>query len=342
MRHGLFAGLPIKEILHHPVDEFLELDYQRELRDFVLAQDLDTETEAEIRRFAERLRALAHETAPARGVAWRIAADEETPFEAVYERFLHMVDTYQVTALVIGYWGALHEKDKPDPVKLLLDAAHLMPRLEALFLGDVGGDEQELSWVHLPDVTPLLEAFPRLERLDVRGGSLTLRPVANRGLKTLRIECGGLPAHVVRAVAASDLPGLEHLDLWLGVGHYGGDATVADLEPILAGARLPALRHLGLEDSEIQDEIAAALAGAPVVARLESLSLAMGVLSDDGAAALLSGQPLTHLKKLDLHHHYVSDVMAERMRAALPGVSVDLSEPVHLYEGYAPYVAVSE
>ncbi|MFC7639817.1 hypothetical protein ACFQX6_01220 [Streptosporangium lutulentum] len=44
------------------------------------------------------------------------------------------------------------------------------------------------------------------------------------------------------------------------------------LEPILSGERLPTLKHLGLQDSEIQDEIASAVASAPVVARLESLS----------------------------------------------------------------------
>ncbi|GAA4600549.1 hypothetical protein GCM10023195_00170 [Actinoallomurus liliacearum] len=38
------------------------------------------------------------------------------------------------------------------------------------------------------------------------------------------------------------------------------------------------------------------MASAPVVARLEVLDLSMGTLSDDGATALLSGQPLTHLK----------------------------------------------
>ena len=80
-----------------------------------------------------------------------------------------------------------------------------------------------------------------------------------------------------------------------------------DLAPILAGARLPALKHLGLRDAEIADEVAAALAGAPVVARLETLDLSLGTLSDAGAAALLAGQPLTHLRKLDLHHHFLSD-----------------------------------
>ncbi|SEG61020.1 hypothetical protein SAMN05444920_103449 [Nonomuraea solani] len=119
---------------------------------------------------------------------------------------------------------------------------------------------------------------------------------------------------------------LEHLELWLGVESYGGDHTVADLDGILSGARLPALRRLGLRNSEQQDEVAAAVAAAPVVARLEALSLGMGTLSDRGAEALLSGQPLTHLSALDLGHHFLSDAMAARLRSALPGVAVDVSD----------------
>ncbi|WP_308212416.1 hypothetical protein [Actinomadura madurae] len=145
----------------------------------------------------------------------------------------------------------------------------------------------------------------------------------------------------MRAVGASDLSNLEHLDLWLGEDGYGGDSTVADLAPLLSGERLPALRHLGLEDSEIEDEIAAAVAGAPVVARLESLSLAMGILTDQGAEALLSGQPLTHLRRLDLHHHFLSDAMMERVRAALPGVEIDLDHQ-ETNDTDWHYIAVSE
>ncbi|MEV4325640.1 STM4015 family protein [Microbispora rosea] len=192
------------------------------------------------------------------------------------------------------------------------------------------------------NVRALLEAFPRLERLEVRGGTgLELRPVRHESLRVLRFETGGLPAEVVRAVGACDLLALERLDLWLGVQDYGGNATVADLAPILSGERLPTLRHLGLQDSEIQDEIVAAVASAPVVARLESLALSMGVLTDAGAEALLGGQPLTHLHTLDLHHHFLTDAMAARVAEALPGVEVDLSrreKPVHDWR----YVAVSE
>nr|BFE77743.1 hypothetical protein GCM10020093_003440 [Planobispora longispora] len=191
-------------------------------------------------------------------------------------------------------------------------------------------------------MTPLLEEFPLLERLEVRGGSgLELRPVRHEALKVLRFESGGLPAGVVRTVGESEFPALEYLEVWLGVEQYGGDARVADLREILAGERLPSLRHLGLQDSEAQDEIAAAVASAPVVARLESLSLSMGMLTDAGAEALLSGQPLTHLKRLDLHHHYLSDTMMKRVRETLPGVEIDLSDQEDIDNDWR-YVAVAE
>ncbi|GAA3368387.1 hypothetical protein GCM10020367_06520 [Streptomyces sannanensis] len=77
----------------------------------------------------------------------------------------------------------------------------------------------------------------------------------------------------------------------------------------------------------LQDEIAAAVAEAPVVAQLRSLALSMGTLSDTGAAALLSGRSLIHLKWLDLRHHYLSAAMMRRLRDALEpsGTEIALS-----------------
>ncbi|WP_449065082.1 STM4015 family protein [Planomonospora algeriensis] len=278
-------------------------------------------------------------------VAWRIAVetyDPEETFEERFARFLAKVDTTQVKALIIGGWTEAYEEDSSAVVGLLTDNAARFPALRSLFLGAMHSEECEVSWIQQSDVTPLLEAFPLLERLEVRGGSgLELRPVRHEALRILRFETGGLPAGVVRAVGACEFPALEHLELWLGVSDYGGDATVADLEGILSGDRLPALRHLGLQDSEIQDEVAAAVASAPVVARLESLAQSMGVLTDAGAEALLTGQPLTHLKRLDLHHHYLSDAMAERIRKALPEVEIDLTEREDPDDEWR-YVAVGE
>ncbi|MQY08298.1 STM4015 family protein [Actinomadura macrotermitis] len=279
----------------------------------------------------------------AAGHAWRVLTMfDEAPFDEVFARFLEAVDTEQITALLIGYWGASYDQETGDPVALLTAAADRFPNLRSLFLGDIVMEESEVSWIEHTDITPLFAAFPGLERFDVRGSQdMRLDPVKSGRLKTLRFESGGLPGEIVRAVAASDLPNLEHLDLWLGTENYGGDATVADLAPFLSGERLPTLRHLGLENSELQDEIAAAVAGAPVVARLESLSLAMGVLTDAGAEALLSGQPLTHLRRLDLHHHFLTDAMMERVRAALPGVEVDLDDQ-NKADGDWRFIEVSE
>jgi hypothetical protein len=64
------------------------------------------------------------------------------------------------------------------------------------------------------------------------------------------------------------------------------------------------------------------VASAPVVARLEAVDLSMGVLTDEGATALLAGQPLTHLKELDAHHNFLSDALRTRVREALEPAGV--------------------
>ncbi|MGV9356240.1 STM4015 family protein [Streptomyces misionensis] len=296
------------------------------------------------------------EPLPAAGdVAWRLDcyAAGDLPFPEVWRSFRERVPSADVRALVIGPWWEDEYTELRPVLELLLADAERFPALRALFLGDVVGEECEISWLQLTDVTPVLERFPLLEELGVRGGaglgeeSLALRPLRHAALRTLRFESGGLPGQVVRAVGACELPALERLELWLGVAAYGGDATVADLAPILAGGAFPALRHLGLQDSELQDEIAAAVASAPVVAQLESLSLSMGTLTDAGAEALLNGQPLTRLRRLDLHHHFVGEAMAGRLRAALgpAGTEVDLSDrqvPHQWRNEEWRYVAVSE
>jgi hypothetical protein len=287
-------------------------------------------------------------------VAWRVTSWEHDhrqwdqphspAFEQTFTAFLDQVDTDAVRALVIGSWG--YAAMNVAPIDLLCAAAPRLPNLRALFLGDITFEECEMSWIKQGDITALLTAYPELEVLRVRGADgLDLRPVRHTALRELAFESGGLPAEVVRAVAECELPALTHLELWLGTEDYGGDATIADLTPILDGGRWPRLTHLGLRDAELADEVAAALAGAPVVPRLDTLDLSLGVLSDAGAEALLAGQPLTHLRRLDLHHHYLSDAMAARLVAELPGVEVDLSdvqEPDE-YDGIAErYVAVGE
>ncbi|UZI27287.1 STM4015 family protein [Streptomyces sp. VB1] len=302
-----------------------------------------------------------HTPAPSSGflpaaetVAWRLEGDygEDRDFAGWWQEFLDTVDTARVRALVVGPWW--HDGHTPFAPVMELIVAHAdrFPGLRGLFLADVVDEECHVSWLQMCDITPVLEALPLLEEFAVRGcgrEGLGLRPLRHASLKSLRFESGGLPGEVVRAVSASQLPALERLDLWFGRSWYGGDATVDDIRPVLSGGVFPRLRHLGLQNSEIQDEIAAAVGSAPVVAQLETLALSMGTLSDTGGEALLNGQPLNHLATLDLRHHYLTEPVLDRVRTACAPAVVEAGEAEKDYgdpddEDYEPerYVAVSE
>ncbi|MEW2071528.1 STM4015 family protein [Streptomyces sp. NPDC007346] len=292
---------------------------------------------------------------PAAGdAAWRVSVDpygdddQDRPWEDEFADFLGSVDPAGVKALIIGQWGEPYEENSSVPIDLVIAAADRLTSLEAVFVGDLEAEQAEITWIEHSDVTALLSAFPALTEFGVRGGSgLVFPPTRHDRLRSLTVQAGGLPVQVVRGVLDSELPALERLDLWLGVSAYDGDTEVADLAPLLSGTRFPGLHHLGLRNSELQNEIAAALASAPVVARLRTLDLSNGTLGDEGAAALLEGQPLTHLDELDLHHHFLTEAMEQRVRSALEphGVRVDLSERNEPWRGRgleSRYTAVSE
>ncbi|MFF2330550.1 MULTISPECIES: STM4015 family protein [unclassified Streptomyces] len=266
--------------------------------------------------------------------AWRISVDpyddeSEMTWEEAFQAFLTRVDPAGVRALIVGQWGESYEEKSSYPIDLIVAAADRLTSLEAVFVGDITQEENEISWIEQSDVTALLSAFPGLLELGVRGGTgLVFSPTKHERLRSLTIETGGLPVGVIRGILDSELPALERLDLWLGVSSYGGDADVTDLAPLLSGTRFPLLHHLGLRNSEVQNEIATVVASAPVVAQLRVLDLSNGTLGDEGAAALLDGQPLTHLERLDLHHHFMTGPMERRITQELEthGVRVDVSE----------------
>lgn len=277
-------------------------------------------------------------------VAWRVEDDEfEGPiegFERAFEAMLDRAGPGGPTALVLGMWGTAY--DEGPPLDLLTRNLFRLTNLRSLFIGEMTFEQCEISWINQGPLNPLLEAFGRLERLWVRGSvGLELAPLRHEGLRELVLQSGGLPAPVIAAVLGCDLPHLSHLELWLGVENYGGGATPGDLAPLLTGRAFPALTHLGLRNAENTDEIAAELAAAPVVARLRSLDLSLGTLGDAGAEALLAGQPLDHLDRLDLHHHFMSTALAQRLVDEFPGVRVDVSEQEAERE-WGRYTSVSE
>ncbi|TSA87439.1 hypothetical protein FNU79_02845 [Deinococcus detaillensis] len=253
--------------------------------------------------------------------------DEETSWTDKFRAFLTLPNVENSQGLVVGMWSAEAGEDAaPDEMVEALVAAHAqLPRLRALFIGDITYEENEVSWIVQADLSPILSAYSQLTHLGIRGGNnLSLGQISLPQLRELTVQAGGLSAEVVREVVTANLPKLEHLELYLGTEEYGSTNAADDLTPLLDGQRFPALKYLGLKNSDHQDEIAQMFAHAPILDQLETLDLSLGVLTDEGAAALLGSERVRTLKKLDVSHHFCSTEMMQQLEA-LP-IEVDASE----------------
>ena len=277
-------------------------------------------------------------------VIYRLRRDWDSTISLaeLFAGFISNESVKEAPGIIIGAWGGdVSDAPSEEAVQLVAGASGWLTKLKGIFIGDILSEENEISWIQQSDVSPLLAAYPNLEALRVRGSSeLSLGAgIRHEHLKALTIEAGGLPVEVLREALALDLPALEDLELWLGTEDYNGDATVADLVPLLSGVLFPKLKRLALRDSYIVDEIAAALQSAPVLNRISALDLSLGALTDKGAEHLLQNPALKKLASLDLHHHYCSPEMMSRLESSFPGVN--LEDEQELDDGEA-YVAVSE
>ncbi|WP_159887346.1 STM4015 family protein [Paenibacillus puerhi] len=251
--------------------------------------------------------------------------EEGKKMSALLEELAEGPDSGELTSLIIGDWGGAYENDSSESVETLIRLKDRFPRLRKLFIGDMSFEECEVSWIMQSNLGPLLTAFPDLVSLTVKGSTgLTLEPAAHEKLEELVIICGGLGRDVLASIANGQFPQLRKLELYLGVEDYGFDGGLDDVLPLIEPGRFPHLTYLGLKDSEIQDEIAVALADAPILDQLHTLDLSMGTLTDKGAEALLQSERVRKLSYLDMGYHYMSDAMLERWAAS--GIQVNVEE----------------
>lgn len=278
----------------------------------------------------------------------RIAVEyEEGELPDVFKALLEAHDSSQLTGLVIGAWQEVWEPDGEQAktmVKLLVKHSKALSNLTALFWGDIISEESEISWIGNTDISSLWDAFPKLEHLRIRGGNnlsvAGLDKLTN--LKELIIETGGIGQDVVQQVAQAKLAKLEKLDIYLGMEDYGADYSLEDLQPIFSGENLPKLCYLGLQNSEMQDEIAQALADSAIVAQLETLDVSHGTLSDAGAQALLDSQAISKLASLIIIYHYCSPEMVAKLEAH-DNITVDEAQEEDAYDDEVyRYVAIGE
>jgi predicted DNA-binding WGR domain protein len=280
---------------------------------------------------------------PKADVVYRFRSDYENNNVIPHlEHFFASTAAADANALVIGAWHGDDTELTPEKVIAVL-AKHRdrLPRLAAIYVGDITSEENEMSWINQCDLSPLLKSFPKLQLLRSRGGQgLQLSSPQHENLRGLALETGGMDVEVIRSVCTSNFPKLEYLELWLGTDEYGSNSNVADLQPILSGKLFPNLKYLGLRNSQGADDIAAVVVNSPVIKRIETLDLSLGVLTDEGARALLKLASPT-LKNLNLHYNFIGADIIKQLKA-LP-LTVDASKPTDLEEDDEwRFVAVGE
>jgi hypothetical protein len=113
------------------------------------------------------------------------------------------------------------------------------------------------------------------------------------------------------------------------------------LQPLLSGKLFPKLKYLGLRNCQHADDVAAVVVNSPLIQRIETLDLSLGVLTDDGARALLKLPASPTLKKLNLHYNFIGADLIRQLKA-LP-LTVDASKPSSMdSEDEWRFVAVGE
>jgi hypothetical protein len=263
--------------------------------------------------------------------------DEVTVLDRL-ESLLQQPKADEISSLIIGAWsGACEGDNSAKIVESISLMAHQLPNLKALFFGEMTYEECEISWINQSDLSPLLKAFPKLERLRVRGGSeLSFSRIQHESLKELAIETGGLSRATIREIFLCEFPNLEHLELLLGEQNYGFDGSVEDLQPLLEGGLYPKLKYLGLMNSEIANDIAAIIVNSPIAERVETIDLSMGNLDDEGVASLKGLAPRKNLKLVNISHHYAS-AQIQHLAQVLPCVLV-ATDPKEAEDEWRPIV----
>ncbi|MBD2362728.1 STM4015 family protein [Anabaena minutissima FACHB-250] len=245
------------------------------------------------------------------GTAYAIRCEYDDEENAVDKlaKLLQDDQAINLQALVFGLWdGDMPNDSSQGVIEALVSAKDQLTSLQAVFIGDIHSEESEISWIVQSDISPILEAYPILEVLQVRGGEgLAFSPfVGHDHLKALIIETGGLSSATINQICALNLPKLQHLELWLGSDNYGGDSSLADLNPILIEQKFSNLVYLGLRNSEYSDDIAEALVRSPLLKTIRIIDLSMGTLSDAGAELLLKNPVVQQLDILNLSENYLS------------------------------------
>lgn len=233
----------------------------------------------------------------------------------------------EIESIEIGNWGDSWEGSCQALIDGMITHHDKFSHIKDLKIGIMDSEDCEVSWIVQGDYSGLWGALPQLKSLTIQGSmELRLGEIQHENLEELEIICGGLPVSVLKSIQNAKLPALKKLILYIGIENYGFDGSPEDIETMLAESDFPSLQYLGLLDSEIQDDIAQIAVACKYMSQLDTLDLSCGSLSDKGGQILLDTIPkYANIQKLDLHFHFMSEKMMQKLKK-LP-IIVDVNEP---------------
>lgn len=232
----------------------------------------------------------------------------------------------QIDELIVGCWGEAWEDSCQAVIDGIIENKEKFAHIKSLFMGDMDYEQCEVSWIIQGNYSKLWEALPNLKELTIKGSTgLELGEIAHENLEKLEIICGGLGSDVIEQIMNAKLPNLKKLNLYLGSDGYGFDGDEKTIENLLKNSDFPKLEYLGINDSEIQDEVTKVVLNSKYMSQISTLDLSNGTLSDEGGVLLLEALPkYPNIKTVDLHFHYLSDGLMKKL-GKLP-IDIDMDE----------------
>lgn len=184
--------------------------------------------------------------------------------------------------------------------------------LRQLQLGDAA-----YGWANIGRLEAAWPALAPLHTLVLQG-QFSLGAVTLPALRTLDLWPNPFRKKLAREILEAAWPDLRTLSLHLGHCH---DHVVRELVALIHRTDMPALVDLRLPAFRHAQTLIEQLARAPVLARLQSLDLRHGSISDHGVRPILANtDAFAHLTRLDLSDTAITPKMFARLRHALPNV----------------------
>lgn len=223
--------------------------------------------------------------------------------------------------ITIGMWG----EDSCQPIlDYFSENKDTFINLETLFIGDIDSEECEVSWIEQGDYTEIFKTLTNLKKIKIKGSNnLKLSQISHEHLEHLEIICGGLPKNIFYELSKSNLPNLKTLVLYIGIDSYGFDGSIEDIKLILKKDLFPSLENLELVNSDIENEIVQEIVNCNLLSQLKTVSFSYGGLSDIGGETLLNNvDTLSHLNKINIDYHYLSEEMTNKLKKIFPNIQI--------------------